>query len=683
LSFSTFLNHLDLKNQYVKNSILSIALAMSNLYICKMAGIKPLRKVGYIFDLRNSPKLNLVILIGFLLCCLNGYSQTILNGDFEFNSAGTNKLNISNVDFNSFMVDCNGFGNNGQLDIITSRYGLAQSGEWYVGIVGESIDMLSLKLSASLDSGKEYSLTFYDRSYENYSRYQLEIGLSRYDNEFSTYIYSTPSVPINDVWSKRTFTFIAPYDASFIVVKQKEDNLGSGWVQIDNFILAKCQFDVDLGQDTNLCVGEELMLVDTNSNATYRWNDGSTMSNFKANKPGKYSVEVTVDGCTKQDTIEIEYLGVPNINLSKDTVLCQGDTLVANVSTPNAIYLWQDNSIDSTLSILTSGTYWVNVTLCTCTSSDTINVKHITVPNPKLGSDTIICDDDSITLDTKITDIYTDLYWTTDETTQTINVSKSNTYGVIVSNHCGSSYDEITVNILQSPNVDLGDNMTFCGLTFPVQTLDAKNENRQAIYTWNTGQTTQVIYAETAGIYKVLVQNTCGIDSSEVELVLSPYPEINLNSDTSFCGTFEFETNLEHVGSSILWMPSLQTGQNVVLAEYGEHIVLVTNEHGCESKDTILIEYECSTTFFMPNAFTPNGDHINNTFKPVAKDIKNYHLAIYSRWGQLLFTSSNIANGWDGTFGGKDCQQGTYIFLVSYETQDRLNYLSGDVILFR
>jgi len=67
---------------------------------------------------------------------------------------------------------------------------------------------------------------------------------------------------------------------------------------------------------------------------------------------------------------------------------------------------------------------------------------------------------------------------------------------------------------------------------------------------------------------------------------------------------------------------------------------------------------------YIPSAFTPNGDGLNDTFGIKGEGIKNYHIYIYDRWGEMLFESTNPKQQWDGTVGGQRAQQGVYTYLL-------------------
>jgi gliding motility-associated-like protein len=75
-----------------------------------------------------------------------------------------------------------------------------------------------------------------------------------------------------------------------------------------------------------------------------------------------------------------------------------------------------------------------------------------------------------------------------------------------------------------------------------------------------------------------------------------------------------------------------------------------------------MIGKDINLRFFIPNAFSPNGDELNDRFQPVtAVDLKDYTLTIYNRWGELIYQSQNQHKGWDGMHQGKPVPQGTYV----------------------
>lgn len=115
---------------------------------------------------------------------------------------------------------------------------------------------------------------------------------------------------------------------------------------------------------------------------------------------------------------------------------------------------------------------------------------------------------------------------------------------------------------------------------------------------------------------------------------------------------------------------------------YNVHVV---SPFGCEGNDSIVVWVVGQPAFFLPTAFTPNGDGLNDVFKPTAIGYRSLkYFRIYNRWGQIIFESHNLSDGWDGNIDGKKAEIGTYYWMLS--TTDRAGKeqkMKGDVTLIR
>lgn len=123
--------------------------------------------------------------------------------------------------------------------------------------------------------------------------------------------------------------------------------------------------------------------------------------------------------------------------------------------------------------------------------------------------------------------------------------------------------------------------------------------------------------------------------------------------------------------------------------EVGIYVVeLIVFNGVCEDSTSQTIVVEEEILFFIPNAFTPDGDLFNERFTPVFTsgfDPYDYHLSIYNRWGELLFESFNAATGWNGTYGGRLVQDGVYIWKIEFgdiNNDQRHNY-NGHVTIIK
>ena len=102
------------------------------------------------------------------------------------------------------------------------------------------------------------------------------------------------------------------------------------------------------------------------------------------------------------------------------------------------------------------------------------------------------------------------------------------------------------------------------------------------------------------------------------------------------------------------------------------------------------IGFEAGEIFYVPNGFTPDGDEYNNVFFPIfysGYDPYNFELLIFDRWGELIFESHNVLEGWDGSYGmkGRKAQDGTYIWKITFKNalNDKRRKVVGHVNLIR
>ncbi len=186
--------------------------------------------------------------------------------------------------------------------------------------------------------------------------------------------------------------------------------------------------------------------------------------------------------------------------------------------------------------------------------------------------------------------------------------------------------------------------------------------------------------------YNVLITTPGKCIITEPFLV-TPYGlnEINIPADTILCSN-----------SSLVLAPAIDgitytingTGStDVMINKQGDYNIVATDNFGCRRTFTTkVVEQKCSDCeISLPNAFTPNGDGLNDIFKPGSFcAISEYDLQIFNRWGQKVFESHNSETGWDGTFSGKKMQSGVYVYFINYKTSSHLiKTTQGTVTLIR
>ncbi len=191
--------------------------------------------------------------------------------------------------------------------------------------------------------------------------------------------------------------------------------------------------------------------------------------------------------------------------------------------------------------------------------------------------------------------------------------------------------------------------------------------------------------------FAVIVSDDCSSDTAYVTVYVLPAPDMVAGPDT-----IVYSGNPVQMFASgadmYLWQPPdgltdpLLPDPVATPDHTTQYIITGTNENGCSTIDTALVYLipDCFH-FNTVNAFTPNGDGINDRFRFITTgDDELVSLEIYNRWGQLIFRTNDLAAGWDGTDGnGKQQEIGSYIFKILTQCEGILQTLSGSVSLLR
>src|SRR5206468_1227689 len=115
------------------------------------------------------------------------------------------------------------------------------------------------------------------------------------------------------------------------------------------------------------------------------------------------------------------------------------------------------------------------------------------------------------------------------------------------------------------------------------------------------------------------------------------------------------------------------------------YVLTVTNDQGCEDRDTIHIKVFDNVDVFVPSAFTPNGDRKNDVLHLIAPGFKQLlYFRIYNRWGQVLFETGDLNAGWNGTFQNKALASDVYVWIAAgIDINNRKHEKKGTVLLIR
>lgn len=174
---------------------------------------------------------------------------------------------------------------------------------------------------------------------------------------------------------------------------------------------------------------------------------------------------------------------------------------------------------------------------------------------------------------------------------------------------------------------------------------------------------------ESTEFYLTGVDQRGCIDSLKFNLDVYPTPLVDLGDSVFLfsCEPVQLDAGGGDGSEYYIWSNGYRT-RSITVYETGNYSVIVGNP-GCEVSDTGYISL-CNGRIFMPNAFTPNEDGINERFKPITADPSvEFHMTIFDRWGQMIFETYDIHEGWDGYFDGKPCPAGNYVWRIDYQGQ--------------
>jgi gliding motility-associated-like protein len=198
----------------------------------------------------------------------------------------------------------------------------------------------------------------------------------------------------------------------------------------------------------------------------------------------------------------------------------------------------------------------------------------------------------------------------------------------------------------------------------------------QVFVTWNSGSATSATI-KVVDILPVLLGNDFGLDDfffGEIvtcfdSITVTASEKVKLGNDTIISpGQPIVISPVNGPYAQYRWSTG-DTTRAISINEAGLYRLSATDQNGCESADTIIIKSSLYQVVF-PNAFSPNGDGVNDVFRPCASNVSDFRMSVYNRWGQFLFETDEIAAGWNGMFNGKDCPADLYVYIASYKLQD-------------
>ena len=449
-----------------------------------------------------------------------------------------------------------------------------------------------------------------------------------------------------------------------------------------NVIVKKCdtcELKTSITGNTTICKGATTTLTAVGEFDSVRWSNSATTTSIDVAAAGTYSVVAFKGACNANASVIVTENIIP-VRITGNDVLCGGTNGILTANGTFDSVRWNTNETTTSITIFQSGNYSVTAYSNGCSGVASFEVARISLDyflDKKLAT---ICDGDTATFILSAGDFGSspvDTFKFTQPGKFLISYQTPN---------CGLFTDSVVVtrNVAPTP-FTLGNDTAFCGNFTKV--LSTGNQNTQ----WNTEVTGAQITVTEAGQYIATVSNTCGIFRDTIFITQNPIPNVFIGNDTVFCeGELVLSVNNGDDVRSILWSTGNESA-TIAIETIGTYSVRVTNISGCTASDTINIKSNCSNDIWLPNAFSPNNDGINDVFyvraNPNNTTIERF--IIFNRWGNKVFEADNIlpddiTAGWDGTYKGKVDQLEVYGYeVIAKFSNGEKRTLKGNVTLIK
>ena len=487
---------------------------------------------------------------------------------------------------------------------------------------------------------------------------------------------------------------------------------GAGTIDLTDTINFVMPIFYDFGPDVFLCgdTGTYILNAPFEPNAVYVWNDDTATIGpvLEVKESGTYTVQI--NGCEVTDTIGVFFTAEPNLDLGRDHVLCQGERISLDATSENATYQWLLNGVDLNFSqsqlpvTAPGGQYIANVDVAGCGAySDTVNISFSTYAAPAfdLGPDTLLCPKEIFTLSANVQGASSYLWGSkglnvddpvnynigVDSFTRIRNAGRYWVF-VRVASQC-EVVDTVIVRYRGDKELNFNDTALCQGNTL---VLDA--DFGTGIYKWqsippqrddqnNTNQSTYFIY--NPGFYTVtaLVGHCVFMDSLNV--YYNDTLKLALGRDTTLCQGETFIIRPTTNTTDYTWQDGTKTATYTPTST-GLYSIRATNGCGSDTAQMNIVFEPCPCALLLPNAFTPNGDGLNDNFRPLhACDMENYSMTIFNRYGETIYFTKDPLQAWDGKIKGILLNQGNYIWQVTYTkpSTQKLIQKQGSVLILR
>lgn len=460
----------------------------------------------------------------------------------------------------------------------------------------------------------------------------------------------------------------------------------------------------------SICAGQSQTFNASGAN-TYTWSPATGLSSTTGasvdaspNATTTYTVIGSNSGCNDTVDIVLTVNPLPVITVSSDVSICSG-TSAPLTATGATSYSWSPaaglnttNGASVTASPSGTTTYTVTGTTNNCSSTADVTVTIIPTPVVVITPPAYTyCDGGSIDLVATGATTYT---WSpatnlnsTTGSTVTANPSITTVYTVTGTTQGCSDDATVTVTVHPNPVVSFSASDTVGCQPLCVNFTNTSTISSGSItnYFWTlengvTSTTASPTHCfNTAGTYTVELtatsDNNCVTKLTKLNYItVHPLPTAAFSFTPPTASildpTFYFSDQSNGAtqwywyfgdGDSINNMITtpVHTYPNTYHGTYSARL-LVVNQFGCIDQIVHDVTVTPVVTLYVPNAFTPNSNRINDTFYAYGVGIAEFEMLIFNRWGEYIFRSTDINVGWDGTHNGMEVQNEVYVYVVNY-----------------
>ncbi|MCY7352654.1 MAG: T9SS type B sorting domain-containing protein [Cytophagaceae bacterium] len=249
--------------------------------------------------------------------------------------------------------------------------------------------------------------------------------------------------------------------------------------------------------------------------------------------------------------------------------------------------------------------------------------------------------------------------------------------------------DSVYVRVQTPPKLRLGGDRQVCE-DKPIELVPTLTPAfGQTSYRWSTGDTTQRLKPLQSGRYALKVKaGVCQLSDS-VQVTIHPLPTLETIPELECLRDqpLTLDARASGPGLRYQWLPGGSTSPSLIASTAGRYDVRIQTDFGCAANRSITVRDDCPPQVFIPDAFSPNGDGLNDQWEWKNTDELDSRLTVYDRWGEVLFSTENSQQRWDGTYQGLPCPTADYVFRLDFRLRRKPDgewfVKRGRVTLFR